>query len=106
MPIQLEHHKIELRLRVDEVLHFIWDPIGVSGVPEARDEYDSYISPILELLSERKNEKEISAELLSISTGQMGLTKSKHLKKRADQAAETLTRWAIIIQARDDYHTK
>jgi len=25
---------------ISEVLHYIWDPSGVAGVPEARDEYD------------------------------------------------------------------
>ena len=27
-----------------------WDPIGVAGVPEAADEYDCMISPLLHLL--------------------------------------------------------
>lgn len=35
---------------VDEVLHYIWDPIGVAGVPEARDEYDIYTGRIFTLL--------------------------------------------------------
>ena len=29
-----------------------WDPIGVAGVPEAADEYDCMISPLLHLLFE------------------------------------------------------
>ena len=33
----------ELHRRTDEVLHYIWDPIGVSGVPTARDEYSGYV---------------------------------------------------------------
>ena len=32
----------ELYRRVDEVLHYLWDPIGVAGIPEARDEYYGY----------------------------------------------------------------
>lgn len=27
-----------------------WDPIGVGGISEARDEYDSYVSTIYKLL--------------------------------------------------------
>ena len=27
----------------DEILHYIWDPIGVAGRTGARDEYDSYL---------------------------------------------------------------
>jgi hypothetical protein len=33
----------ELYRRIDEVVHYLWDPIGVSDVPEARDEYHSYL---------------------------------------------------------------
>lgn len=106
MAIQLEHHQIEIRARVDEVLHYVWDPIDVAGVPEARDEYDSYITPILNLLHEGKNENEVTTVLLDISTSQMGFAKSRHLKKRAQQASEALIRWAKIIQDQDDYHTK
>lgn len=29
-----------------------WDPIGVVGIPEAADEYDCMISPLLHLLFE------------------------------------------------------
>lgn len=36
-----KHHL--LALRIGEVLHYIWDPIGVADQPGARDEYDSYI---------------------------------------------------------------
>ena len=88
------------------MLHYVWDPIGVAGVPEARDEYDSYISPTLDLLAEKKSENEISTALLDISTSHMGMAKSRDLKKRAKQAAEALIRWTKIIQDRDDYHTK
>jgi len=36
--------------RVDEILYYVWDPIGVSGAPAARDEYDSYVPTIVEML--------------------------------------------------------
>jgi hypothetical protein len=26
--------------RVEEILHYMWDPIAVAGEPQARDEYD------------------------------------------------------------------
>jgi hypothetical protein len=32
--------------RIRSVLMDDWDPIGVQGVPEAADEYDSYVMPI------------------------------------------------------------
>ena len=36
----------ELFSRVDEVVHYVWDPIGVAQEPWARDEYNSYLSQI------------------------------------------------------------
>lgn len=36
---KLSQADMDLYRAVDEVLHFIWDPIGVRGFPEARDEY-------------------------------------------------------------------
>ena len=43
---QLSPEHQELYGRVGEVLHYLWDPIGVSGVPQARDEYDSYVPQV------------------------------------------------------------
>ena len=34
---------------VQVVLLWAWDPIGVRGIPEAVDEYDSYAPAVLEL---------------------------------------------------------
>ena len=34
----------------DEVLHYIWDPIGVAGCPYARDEYHGYLPRVYSLL--------------------------------------------------------
>jgi hypothetical protein len=40
------------RIRVDirHVLMDVWDPIGVKDIPQASDEYDSYLGEIMELL--------------------------------------------------------
>lgn len=107
MSPKLEHYQIELRQRVDEVLHYIWDPIGVAGVPEARDEYDAYIPSVYAVLTKKETEKkELYTLLLDISTGNMGLNKGKFLKDRAEKAEELLLHWAKMIQSQDDYHTK
>ena len=39
---------------IREILLRDWDPIGVADVPEAQDEYDSYISQIYGLLIRRE----------------------------------------------------
>ena len=44
-PLELELYK-----RCDEVLHYVWDPIGISDVPEARDEYESYLPTVWRLV--------------------------------------------------------
>ena len=34
--------------RIDEVLFYVWDPIGVSEFPAARGEYSSYVETLIE----------------------------------------------------------
>lgn len=36
-----------------------WDPIGVSGIPEAADEYDCIVSPLLHRLHDGVSDAEI-----------------------------------------------
>ena len=45
------------------VLLHDWDPIGVQNVPEAHDEYDSYVSGIYQLLASGASDERI------VSTG-------------------------------------
>ena len=59
---------------VDEVLHYIWDPIGVSGVPKARDEYHSYLPHVFAMLRSSSSEVDIAAYLGEVVTEKMGLS--------------------------------
>lgn len=61
---------------VDEVLHYVWDPIGVSGVPQARDEYRSYLPQVFELVRCGSDENPIARYLNEIATERLGLTES------------------------------
>lgn len=63
----------ELMHRVDEVLFYIWDPIGVRDVPEARAEYRSYVPRILEMLQSDRAADDVADALDQITTEQMGL---------------------------------
>jgi hypothetical protein len=38
----------ERRAAIRRILMSEWDPIGVNDTPEAADEYDGYIGPVLE----------------------------------------------------------
>jgi len=46
MSNKLQPKDAELFRRIDEVVHYLWDPIGISEHPEARDEYHSYLTAI------------------------------------------------------------
>jgi hypothetical protein len=63
----------ELYRRVDKVLHFIWDPIGVSDIPLARDEYQSYVPQVVVLLNENANTERLASYLNEVVTKRMGL---------------------------------
>jgi hypothetical protein len=71
-----KQHEKELYLRVDEVLHYLWDPIGVSGIPMARDEYQSYVPQVVMLLKENANAEQIANYLNEVVTKRMGLSEN------------------------------
>lgn len=73
MVMKLEPKDEELYRRVDEVLHYIWDPIGVRGVPQARDEYDSYLPKIFQLVRDETPANIIAQHLTEIVVNRMGL---------------------------------
>jgi hypothetical protein len=51
-----------------------WDPIGVSDIPEADDEYDSYVPAIYKLLLERAPAQEVFDYLWWAETEHMCLS--------------------------------
>src|SRR4051794_29614875 len=53
-----------------------WDPIGVNDVPEAADEYDSYIGGLYELLELGASEESIRAYLQNIEMEAMEMVKA------------------------------
>jgi hypothetical protein len=66
--------KIQESIRL--VLLRDWDPIGVQDVPEAQDEYDSYVAGVYRLLASGASAHEIAEHLLRIEMFQMGLSTS------------------------------
>ena len=70
----------ELINRVDEVLCYLWDPIGVSDEPCARGEYSSYVGSIVSLLNDEEEDK-ITKRLSEIESTSMGLTKNETKNK-------------------------
>jgi hypothetical protein len=56
----------------------VWDPIGVNGIPEAADEYDSYIGDFYEMLVTRRPRQVIVDRLAYLEGDHMGLP---HLRR-------------------------
>ncbi|MBX3323705.1 MAG: hypothetical protein KF757_12005 [Phycisphaeraceae bacterium] len=80
----------ELYKRCGEVLHYIWDPIGVAGVPGARDEYDSYVPQLFKLLRDGAGESWIVDYLCRIENDMMGMSLNR---AGAKNAAAVLLEW-------------
>jgi hypothetical protein len=53
-----------------------WDPIGVKGIPEAVDEYDSYIPGVVALLQQTADPLRVAAYLERIAQERMGTSPS------------------------------
>jgi hypothetical protein len=49
---KLPPEQLELYQKLDEILWADWDPIGISDVSEARDEYYSYLPRVFHLALE------------------------------------------------------
>jgi urocanate hydratase len=77
MAMKIKGNELELYRRVDEVLRYIWDPIGICDEPAARDEYHSYLPSVFSMVRARKTPKEIADRLRDIEEKMMGLTAKK-----------------------------
>jgi hypothetical protein len=74
---KLPADQMALYKRVDEILWNDWDPIGVSGIAEARDEYCGYLPDIFSRALNRAQPAEIADRLHWIETVMLGLTGSR-----------------------------
>jgi hypothetical protein len=50
-----------------------WDPIGVQDEPDASDEYDSYVNPLLRRLDDGADADSVAEYLAEIESRRMGL---------------------------------
>ena len=63
--------RIEKRVRA--VLLNDCDPIGVAGIPQAADEYDTYAAPIARMIVAGNSISELANHLVEIEVDAMGL---------------------------------
>lgn len=93
----ISSYEQELYRRVNEVLHYLWDPIDVKKVPEARDEYFSYIPHVFSLLEKSKEGKDITEYLISIERDSMRFHITDKTREHASEVAE------ILMDYRDNW---
>lgn len=71
---KLPPDQLELYKRIDEILFYKWDPIGVSDSDWARDEYQSYLPNVFAYAMESDSPEPIAKFLGVASTESMGLS--------------------------------
>jgi hypothetical protein len=76
---KLPPDQLELYKRIDEVLFYKWDPIGISDGDWARDEYQSYLPRVFAYAMESNSPSAIAKYLGIVSTESMGLSASLEL---------------------------
>ncbi len=87
----------ELYRRIDEVVHYIWDPIGISETPEARDEYQGYLTAIYGRV--KAGDMDAIVEYMKWVAGdQMGMSFDE---TTARQAAAVMLEWKRVIDSRN-----
>ena len=71
---KLPPDQLELYKRIDEILFYKWDPIGISDGDWARDEYQSYLLRVFAYALEGDSPEPIAKYLGVVSTESMGLS--------------------------------
>lgn len=79
----------KLQASIREILLQEWDPIGVSDVAQAQDEYDSYLGEITRAVLAHQTVAMLANQLVTIETDRMGLAGDR---TRALQVADRLLR--------------
>jgi hypothetical protein len=99
--MQTDRHRIyvyEATRRIGEILHYMWDPIGIRGIPQARDEYDSYVHQVFAHLERGASESDISQHLASITVEHMGLAQTEAAAKHDADISKLLVQHFSILK--------
>jgi hypothetical protein len=91
----------ELYQRIDEVLHYKWDPLGISNEPIARDEYNSYLPRVFKMVKDDIKAEELAKELQRIEDDRIGLTVDPIRLKENIQIAELLIAYREAIEGKN-----
>jgi hypothetical protein len=71
---KLPPQQMELYKRIDEILFYKWDPVGISDSDWARDEYQSYLPKVFNYAMESDSPELITKYLGVVTTENMGLS--------------------------------
>jgi len=63
----------QIQESIRQILLQDWDPIGVQEIPEAQDEYDSYVGGVYRLVAAGSSAQEIADHLWHIENETIGL---------------------------------
>ena len=101
MSHKLSPEQQELYDRVDEVLHYLWDPIGISSDPHARDEYQSYVPVVFSHLLHHYPTQQIIDMLIRTESETMGLNITEASRKNAKTVVSIMEAYRDLIIARE-----
>ncbi|HVF73069.1 MAG TPA: hypothetical protein VM940_15815 [Chthoniobacterales bacterium] len=90
----------ELYRRVDEVLHYLWDPIHIAREPQARDEYHTYLPRVFSLLQSGAPSRDIVEFLVGTQLETMDISQVDGARKHAEKITEILEEWREWIHQR------
>lgn len=92
---KLSLDQMTLYRRVDEVLTYVWDPIGVREVPQARNEYRSYLPKVFKRVLDATDPAPIAEYLIMVAEESMGFTPDDASRDEAFRIAR------LLIEHRD-----
>ena len=93
-------HETPLERGIDEILHYLWDPIGVRAHPQARDEYADYVPRIVAELSFGTDAARIATLLASISADEMQVGSTPDSDLTAARCIVRLHSWFAAGEAK------
>lgn len=92
---QLPPDQMSLYRRIDEILFYVWDPIGISRTDWARDEYQAYLPRVFRMVVDQAPTKEVADYLITIEADHMGLERRDGIEKRTEEVV------ALPFEVRD-----
>ena len=85
----------ELLQRIDEVLYYLWDPLGVAREPQSRQEYSAFVSEVFAAILDDADEQRLMELLLLLETEFLGLGPRP---SQARRIAEVLVDWRALLE--------